>query len=356
MRELFPAPESPVTWVFEFKSDNREDDDDVMNEEAVVADAKDPLSEDQEKLEPQNEDDDGDQRDPYATDSGTDYVPPTDESSSSAPSVSSVLEKAFEDDVAVLPMDTSRNSRIVEGNDDPTTSSSKAPAPPVRKEVYKRNRSLCIFCRKTFARLSRHMQSVHKRHPKVALTMTISDKHARARAWRKLRLEGNYEHNCEVLQKAEGELIVQRRTPDYNKDNYLPCTECKGFFKRQCMYKHVQRCKITHKKFDRVQSVSELSLPQDVLAKLRNKPGLKVLVDQVYPKMSSDDVTTVAQQDETIVKWAAYYCGKNIQQTTEFHLTRIVAQKMRDLGRLLMALRKKHGANCSLRGFLDSTR
>ena len=55
-------------------------------------------------------------------------------------------------------------------------------------------------------------------------------------AFEKLRLLGDYQHNCNVLDLGEGELIVVRMPKEVEEGiaaNFLPCPSCMGFSWRQ---------------------------------------------------------------------------------------------------------------------------
>ena len=55
-------------------------------------------------------------------------------------------------------------------------------------------------------------------------------------AFEKLRLLGDYQHNCDVLDLGEGELIVVRMPKEVEEGiaaNFLPCPSCMGFLWRQ---------------------------------------------------------------------------------------------------------------------------
>ena len=52
-------------------------------------------------------------------------------------------------------------------------------------------------------------------------------------AFERLRLLGDYQHNCDVLELGERELIVVQMTKKVEGGiaaNFLPCPSCMGFF------------------------------------------------------------------------------------------------------------------------------
>ena len=92
---------------------------------------------------------------------------------------------------------------------------------------------MCMFCEQQFQKLSRHQRRHHKEEPSVAAAMKLKDgSDAQILAFEKIRLLGDYHHNCNVLAVGEGELIVVRKpSKPTSQAKFLPCPHCLGFFK-----------------------------------------------------------------------------------------------------------------------------
>ena len=81
----------------------------------------------------------------------------------------------------------------------------------------------------------------------VAQIMSKRDSKGREKGLAKLRLDGDYQYNIEVLNNNQGSLIVSRRPSATDENNYsyqdfLPCEHCKGFYPRKDLWRHRQKC------------------------------------------------------------------------------------------------------------------
>ena len=69
-----------------------------------------------------------------------------------------------------------------------------------------------MFCQKQFQKLTRHQRRRHKEEPSVEAAMKLkAGSDEQILAFEKVRLTGDYHHNCNVLAVGEGELIVVRK-------------------------------------------------------------------------------------------------------------------------------------------------
>ena len=130
-------------------------------------------------------------------------------------------------------------------------------------------RQACYYCEKVYSKIARHYVQQHKRERDVRIALSFhKGSPNRKKQLEKLRLLGNYHHNLRVLQSKQGELIVSRRPSTSNRCNpndFLPCSHCLGFIRRQELWKHVKSCKfkpedIETPKYRKVQEKSKVLL------------------------------------------------------------------------------------------------
>ncbi len=84
------------------------------------------------------------------------------------------------------------------------------------------------------------MESLHPEEPAVIEVSSTKDKTVRRNLLCKLRNAGNHKHNCGVLRRNEGTLVVAYR-PTNNEvkaDDYGPCPYCYGYYIRKDLWKH----------------------------------------------------------------------------------------------------------------------
>ena len=63
----------------------------------------------------------------------------------------------------------------------------------------------------------------------------------------KIRKEGNFRHNLQVIEKGKGILMPHRRVKEKNIDaaSFIPCYYyCKTFIKRNLLWLHERRCNL----------------------------------------------------------------------------------------------------------------
>ena len=195
-------------------------------------------------------------------------------------------------------------------------------------------RQACYYCGKLCAKSSKHLEVKHGNEKEVAIALSFKKgSPGRKKHFEKLRHLGNYYHNLTVLETRKGELIVFRRPSADEKcdpSDFLPCSYCLGFLKRQELWKHVKSCKFKAKNIDtpKFQKVQETS-------KLLRYPAISgdsksLCLSKIFATMKSDNVSIVARNG-----WLIKQIGVLLVETLC-----LVSQKMRELARLLLQLRE----------------
>lgn len=196
-------------------------------------------------------------------------------------------------------------------------------------------KQFCPFCLKPVAKLPRHMETVHKAEPEVEEVMRLPLKSSirRQRPEKLLRL-GNYKHNTQVLQTKSGMLVTTRRpSKPCSADDFVPCEYCFAFFLQRDLWKHVKVCK--HRPNDESRKRRSRSIGIMLLPNASNaSPGLQ---KEVLSRMNAGKVATAVRNDSLIVSY-----GNNLHFQHGHAAQRIqyISQKLRLLGRLLIAVRK----------------
>jgi hypothetical protein len=197
----------------------------------------------------------------------------------------------------------------------------------------------CMYCSVGSTNLSKHQLRVHKNEDYIKQILSLPKKSIdRSRLLEKVRHMGNFSHNCLAIKEGEGVIIPVRRPANSSARarDYVPCLHCYGFFLKKHLYRHNKECKLrtvmTEPSRGLVARASML-LPSSCNA----SAGFK---KNVLSTMLRDEVSILVRNDDIIMRFGEkYYSG-----TTHLsHLWTHCSEKMRELGRLVIAIRKIDG-------------
>lgn len=188
----------------------------------------------------------------------------------------------------------------------------------------------CFYCNKLVAKLARHLERKHINEIDVTKILSFPKKSkSRLVLIEKLRNQGNFQHNTEILKIGKGNIIPKKRPKKSELiDDYLPCDKCGGFFKKYSLARHQKIC--VYKKVilnnRNVRSRCSLLLP-DI-----NSFASENLKKFILSKMIDDKITLIIKNDPLILKF-----GNKLFSTKghESHLHSYISQKMREVGRFL---------------------
>ncbi|KAG9268946.1 hypothetical protein AMEX_G17980, partial [Astyanax mexicanus] len=104
----------------------------------------------------------------------------------------------------------------------------------------------CVYCKKPNSKLARHLESQHANKPAVARALRFPKGSKKRRFFlEELCKEGNYQHNIDILQNGNGEIVPKKRAKEIKSViEYLPCQYCLTFFLRSALLKHERSCRI----------------------------------------------------------------------------------------------------------------
>lgn len=212
-------------------------------------------------------------------------------------------------------------------DDDDTSSSSDEPESDedAARGNLKHSRNYCYVCGKDFTKISRHLKTHIHDEPDIAKAFSFRKRSQdRKKSLSALRNLGNYKHNQQVLWTNSGTLRMRRQpgVPINNKD-VAHCPYCKVTFMRSNLWKHVRRC-----------SVVVPTPPRKVLV----TPDFPSPVKKMLSVMKQDQITSLVQTDFLLAHLALNLC-KKYEGSSDKH--GYVRQTLRDLGKLLIALKEK---------------
>ncbi|XP_007541314.1 uncharacterized protein LOC103129979 isoform X2 [Poecilia formosa] len=105
----------------------------------------------------------------------------------------------------------------------------------------------CVFCRRPQVKIARHLLRKHADQQEVLAASALpTGSKQRHLLLEHLRCRGNYLHNIEVIRQGRGEIVPWRQPSekfDVDARNYLPCPLCLGFFLRADLWRHQVSCR-----------------------------------------------------------------------------------------------------------------
>lgn len=196
-------------------------------------------------------------------------------------------------------------------------------------------RHYCVYCKNPQSKMARHLMQKHNKEKEVATALCLPPKSKqRLQMLEKLRRKGNYQHNVEVLQKGQSEIVTYRQpSMSATAQDYLPCNICYGFFLKDEVWRNEKKCRKTmgepevlSKKKRRVQTAALCLVPY------RGQLSKRCL--EIVSRMVIDEVSHEVKNDPLICEFGDRLLGKHGRdRSKDGH----VSQKMRELGRFVLA-------------------
>ncbi|XP_036150600.1 GATA zinc finger domain-containing protein 14-like [Monomorium pharaonis] len=193
-------------------------------------------------------------------------------------------------------------------------------------------KNFCFYCKKMQAKISRHLERVHKNEEEVKkFTGLPKGNKERQKIIGLLRRRGNYLYNTDPTYN-KGELIVCRRPTESRKKaahDFICCAGCKGFFTKNNIRHHFKQC--TKKIVGRTVKV----LGRKVQGRIHESAN-SILRNVVFPILREDDIIRLIRYDELLITYGNKLCIKYKHQ----HQQDMIRARLRLLGRFLKAIKK----------------
>ncbi|KAF5308551.1 hypothetical protein FQR65_LT18084 [Abscondita terminalis] len=203
------------------------------------------------------------------------------------------------------------------------------------KNKYTNKKNFCIYCKSLQSQLPRHLQRKHKNEDTVKEIMALQkDNPKRKQILKNLLQEGNFLYNS-----MHEKIIPHRRSliKESSKKQYVPCPFCKGFYSKTNLRNHVrlncQKKPSTVCNMRNLQADSRAMLPE-----VHPRANKKVRED-IFPKLVNDEVTRIAAHDLYIIE---YINLMSIKYSSSAHHNKMIRNKMRHLGRILLEMSKNY--------------
>ena len=207
----------------------------------------------------------------------------------------------------------------------------------------------CLYCETLVTKLPRHLERKHPLEDKVKTALQLPKKsNERRLAWSAIEHEGNYNHNYGVLAKGSGLLIPKYRNREDQKrpvEDYVPCEFCFGLYVKTDLWKHHSKCQLKKSRTDtrvgKPVANGKLLLP--------SKASAEVAGD-ILVKMRDDEIKDVITNDSTLLEFANRMHEQNGHLQ---HRHQYIAQRLRELSRLLIEIKEKYATIDTIEKCLD---
>jgi len=203
---------------------------------------------------------------------------------------------------------------------------------------YLTNKNYCYVCGQPQSKISRHLLTHRNEEPDIAAILKIrKNSKERKRYLEMLRSRGNNRHNQEVLQTRCGELKVKRINSNVltTAKAFATCLYCKSMLYRKELWRHMRRCPT--KMLSKPPSVKTRVLNL-VAAAESNPQNLSLDVRTMLSSLKKDEISAAVLNDSLLLRLAQCVYPRRDTQANNLELIKL---RLRHMGRLLLALRKK---------------
>ncbi len=158
-------------------------------------------------------------------------------------------------------------------------------------------------------------------------------------------LKGNVRPYYRRKDDQPGSLTVPQSTN--NNDKYVPCIYCKQIISASYIRKHCKNCPAKTLCNDNLVKRSYLTAAQTLIGCSLDASGtlnkLRIKRD-VLQKMAPDNISSTAKTDNLILAFGEDYLKKH----KRMQMTTVCSNKMREMARLLIEIRRRLGKKCRL--------
>lgn len=196
----------------------------------------------------------------------------------------------------------------------------------------------CLYCKGSFAQIEKHLEKRHAEETAVVHAIHFpKGSKVRQSMLDQIRDKGDYEHNCQVVRGGEREVAVkkQEKNPNISVRDFLPCQHCFAFYRKTDLWRHEQSCKV-RKADQKSPERTEKTANNQLVSKLY--PMSEFLTkgcEEIIGIMHQDDISKHIRSDPLICRFGNVLSAKYENDKSQFAY---IAQKMRELGRFVLAV------------------
>ncbi|XP_017285658.1 M-phase phosphoprotein 8 isoform X2 [Kryptolebias marmoratus] len=205
-----------------------------------------------------------------------------------------------------------------------------------KKEPSKKH--FCLYCKKAFPQLAKHLENKHAEETDVAHAIHFpKGSKVRQTLLNEIRNKGDYEHNCQVLKSGEGEIVTKKQAKKATVPvrDFLPCQHCFAFYRKTDLWRHEQSCKVRKGDQKSAENTNRNNGHNAVSSLIPMSEFLTGSCKEIINIMHQDDISKHIRFDPLICKYGNALSAKYDNDKSQFAY---IAQKMRELGRFVLAV------------------
>lgn len=295
--------------------------------------------------------------DAFFEDSGSDYVPESDQDESSSedntapvtkicqsPIQSNIQESNSSEDLIPI---LEEEQQHIETNKNDDEEENLIVVSQTTNTKHKRNwdkRQACYFCKKMVTKLPRHFIQVHPNEKDVIeFSRLPPNNEARKAILNNLRSAGNYIHNTETIERNKGTIIPKRRQIEPSSPSKLvPCTWCNQFINKGTLYRHKKKCtgnkrNVTQSPGRRQSAVRIATYLLSNVTRADFQRYANLFQRRIVNGMKDDLIKSEIEKDSLIMKFGIEQLEKFEHQPSQIN---VIRNRLRELGRLMIEVKK----------------
>lgn len=196
-------------------------------------------------------------------------------------------------------------------------------------------KNFCVFCETDQGKLSRHVIRKHKDKEEVIQLLSFEKgSNERKAIMEKIRKRGQFHFNTNRAINTGERKVTRRPNAKYNKlaIDFATCPSCLADYAKTSLRHHYRRC--TKKNSAKRRSI--LTSSKRLVGRIHLK-ACDILRKRIFPTMQDDNIAKSIRYDELIVLFGNKLC----QKYKDPHFYDMIRQKLRQLGRFLLEVRKQ---------------
>lgn len=218
-----------------------------------------------------------------------------------------------------------------------------------KKKSYSDRRDYCLYCEKDVVKFARHLFTWHSGELEVEKCSAKSLKSKeRRQALNKLKKQWNFFLNR--LSMTVRPVKRVESTSNLERDDFLPCSYCLGFYKKDSLYRHIKVCPENRQVGTQLQSRQRSQSDGQTTLIMGYYKKDRLLEKLLFPRIRADATGLMAKKDPLIREFAYTYLKGHISKG---HILAI-KHRCRQLATLVKLVRDKLGND--IKGLMDVLR